>query len=74
MARESIDYSNNIVAMIRGGSKGSNYNITQIMCCLGQVSSIHTSTAIDRWVGHSSYAYGSVTYAHGRWSTTALPP
>lgn len=38
MARESIDYSNNIVAMIRGGSKGSNYNITQIMCCLGQVN------------------------------------
>lgn len=69
MARESIDYSNNIVAMIRGGSKGSNYNITQIMCCLGQVSSIHASTAIHR-VGHSSCAYRSVAYAaHGRWST-----
>jgi DNA-directed RNA polymerase II subunit RPB1 len=36
MARNSVDYTNNIIAMILGGSKGNNFNITQIMCCLGQ--------------------------------------
>lgn len=30
MARNSIDYTNNIVAMILGGSKGNNFNITQV--------------------------------------------
>lgn len=36
VARETIDESNNIVRMIDAGSKGSPYNILQIMCCVAQ--------------------------------------
>lgn len=35
MARNSIDYTNNIVAMILGGSKGNNFNITQVGAWFG---------------------------------------
>ncbi|KEP67472.1 UNVERIFIED_CONTAM: DNA-directed RNA polymerase II RPB1 [Hammondia hammondi] len=36
VAAESLDESNNIMAMVLAGSKGSTINISQIMACVGQ--------------------------------------
>ena len=47
MARNSIDYTNNIVAMILGGSKGNNFNITQVGGCRGGP---HLSMGADKWM------------------------